>query len=166
MHKELAFSMDAKLKILNEIQNESKEYFDYDDANPKRHEYIVFTPICIAGTFPRDIKTIWHFLKVYPAPKYDNFFPIKDGDISSLIVGKVSHKVEDSKFTVINYTLKDHWMHPGAVVRKVIKTEGIIGIATYGEGTGIMRDSNENQAKDLWTAVDKSILIAVASARR
>lgn len=166
-NKSLNFSLDAQLKILRIVQEESKLFFTYSSSDPDWHEYFVLTPICRKDEYPRTVDLVWQILKRFPAPKLQDYWPVKSGDRSELLIGDVTHKVDEGRNIVANYTVpNNHWLHPGAVIRKVVLVDDIIGIATYGQGTGPFKNINVSEAEGLWTATDKSIIISVATLMR
>ena len=63
-------------------------------------------------------------------------------------------------------------MHPGAVLRKIVRHGGFLCVGTYGEGTakygnqiGFLACVNESQAEQVWGGVDRAIVAGLATMR-
>jgi hypothetical protein len=69
--------------------------------------------------------------------------------------------VDNEKFSVINYTRKNHFLHPGKVTRTIVEKDGAIYVVTEGEGTGSFKDKNESKAPGVWLPVDQQLRQAI-----
>jgi len=70
--------------------------------------------------------------------------------------------VEPDKMRVVNYTLPNHSLHPGRVVRLIVERDETIDVLTYGEGTGILPLANRWLAPMVWGEVNGHLREAVA----
>lgn len=59
---------------------------------------------------------------------------------------------------VVNVTNPDHALHPGFVIRDVIRIDGYLHIQTTGGGWGKFGIINNSRASELWGEVDGRVL--------
>ena len=69
--------------------------------------------------------------------------------------------VDNEKFSVTNYTRKNHALDPGKVTRTIVEKDGAIYVVTEGEGTGRFKDKNESKAPGVWLPVDQQLRQAI-----
>lgn len=61
--------------------------------------------------------------------------------------------VVDPDYSLTNYTLPGHFLHPGKVVRTVVEDETSVSVETWGEGSGWLGKPNEVIAPWIWSEV-------------
>lgn len=75
----------------------------------------------------------------------------------SFFEGTILSVVDENAHSVTNFTRKDHPLHPGKVVRTVVKEKKSIIVKTVGDGTGFLPLLNESKAQDLWGNIDNQL---------
>jgi hypothetical protein len=160
--------------IRNELVALAHKIFSYDVSDPDFHRYGHATPLCRETPKGKcSIETAYKLLQRFPAPMIDGFETASEDRPSVLTVGAVSHKLLQEHHALINYTLEgEHMLHPGAVLRKIVRHDGFLYVGTYGEGTakygdpfGFLACVNESQAPQVWGGVDRAIVAALATMR-
>ena len=71
--------------------------------------------------------------------------------------------VNQSGYSITNYTREDHALHPGRVTRSIVEENNSIIVITFGEGTGVFPGANESRAPGLWGEVDQKLIQEVQS---
>lgn len=164
-----------------QIKSNSKQPFkDYpeivDDFNAQKeyyHYYKFDTPIirfnALNGLNLADVFQFFLSHNTFAAPAV-NDQPIFDGipvvlDLASLAETKLQEdrivmKVDGLNLSVINYTLPDHSLHAGKVIRRLYVKDGWVTLNTTGIGNnknvfGYTVNKNTTAMKLLWTTIDK-----------
>ncbi|WP_417451269.1 hypothetical protein [Kordiimonas sp.] len=160
--------------IANELRSLAHRHFEYDHADPDFHKYCHATPLCRETPKGKcSIGNAYALLKRFPAPMLDGYETASEDKTSELTVGVVSHKLLPNDHALVNYTVEgEHLLHPGAVLRKIVRHKGFLYIGTYGEGTatygdpfGFLACLNESHAEQIWGGVDRSIVAGLAAMR-
>ncbi|WP_262689773.1 hypothetical protein [Kordiimonas aestuarii] len=160
--------------IANELRSLAHHHFEYDHSDPNFHKYCHATPLCRETPKGRcSVGNAYALLKRFPAPMLDGYEGADENSLSELTVGVVSHKLLPNDHALVNYTIEgEHMLHPGAVLRKIVRHKGFLYVGTYGEGTasygdpfGFLACVNESHAEQIWGGVDRSIVAGLASMR-
>lgn len=148
---------------------------DFSPLKPNYHAYSVQTEICSIEEFVNVTKEkIFEILlkrNDFVAPSFDKE-PVHSCTQINANVGALPHLpnvfnddpivtvVDNSRFSVTNYTLPGHRLYNGKVVREIIQQGGRIYIRTRGTGNNeneFYADANNNKyvMSKLWSHVDK-----------
>ncbi|MEO0899567.1 MAG: hypothetical protein AAFY71_24365 [Bacteroidota bacterium] len=142
------------------------------DTNAKRYHYYEVTTDLIGLDDPIAISKKDIFLRmisqrgfVAPVSKKPEL-PLIHGEpfdvkIAFLNRNPVIACIDSSRFTVINYALKGHFLYPGYVKRQVIENGGKYAIQTTSEGLGRFPKMDEKKASNIWESQDQKILNAL-----
>jgi hypothetical protein len=118
------------------------------------HVYKNVDKICeLESCSPADVN---NGVKRFPAPGADGKSRIRMGGVTDVdLPGPVAlfngsdnvlHHVDDESMTVFNFTLGDHMLNPGWVMRQTFVKDGAVYVRTYGVGEGFnFGDVNGNQ---------------------
>ena len=127
-----------------------------------KHTYQNDDKICSLSSSKCSPSKVHNGDKRFPAPGTDGKRRIRTGDVSNVdLPGPVAlfngtdnvlHHVDDKTLTIFNFTLGDHMLNPGWVVRQVYIKENDVYIRTYGEGSGF-NIFNVNGNQDIVDAV-------------
>jgi hypothetical protein len=142
----------------------------YDTSSPNYHSYRVKNRICSTNVAGCHVWVV--FMTMISQVRYitptEDTSPVKhcmkiDVDIIPGPFGSdyVRTVLDFEKFSVTNYTKKDHLLHPGKVTRTIVERGGAIYVETFGEGTGFFGEENVERANGVWTKVDKRLIEAV-----
>jgi hypothetical protein len=115
-------------------------------------------------------------VKRFPAPGADGKSRIRMGGVTDVdLPGPVAlfngtdhvlHHVDDKSMTVYNFTLGDHVLNPGWVMRQTFVRDGAVFIRTYGAGSGFNIgnvNGNQQMVDFVWTGTNDNIRSCIAS---
>ena len=145
----------------------------YDRSSPGYHEYGVQNKICDSSLreCTRDLVFSTMLSQTQHIVPSEDVSPVENCQIINvnlpvIFIGQDSIRtiIDREQYSATNYTLRNHFLHPGKVTRTVVERDTGIWIFTYGEGTGPFPRQNEEGADSLWTEVDQKLNNAVAQA--
>lgn len=103
---------------------------------------------------------VFGLLRRFPAPGHDPSYPVRTGDYTRVPgLGIVEHDVDPESYTVVNRTTAGHALHRGHVTRSVVRRGNVIGILTFGEGTGKYGIINRWLSSPFWGSFDQNIKV-------
>jgi hypothetical protein len=126
---------------------------DFTDSSTF-HEYVQTYEIA-PTSFISSQSVIWDQLLREPAPlllgETPPASPVTDGSTSHVVMlGDVTHYVDDTDDIVTNVTQTDHLLNPGAVVRYLYESDGNYYITTIGFGNGDLGALNDALSGWVW----------------
>lgn len=122
-----------------------KDWFKSKFSGP--HHYDVWHPVMPEGSDSSD--KVYSHLKKNPAPFVG---PSSDegSRLSIPLLGDVMSTSSPENRSVTNETMGNHLLSPGTVERTVESRNGMTGIRTVGDGTGLFPTMNNLMAHPLW----------------
>lgn len=128
------------------------------------HQYQVENPICLRSTPGCTVDAVFRLMAssmAFAAPT-DNTDPVSNCklttvDIPVLGQGTIRTAVNEQAHWIVNFTRRDHPLHPGRVVRVVVERPQSIDVVTLGDGNGFLPGFNELAASSLWGGVDAKL---------
>lgn len=140
----------------------NKKFREYDPKDPNHHWYDVEGIVCFIGK-DCTLDSVALVSRMHPAPgTLSNKIPVKDGQLSVARMGyntefdtfgPVRHIVQGNGCYIRNEALPGHKLYPGYVERIIVKRGNAIFIRTIGEGTGAMKEKNEQFADLMWNII-------------
>jgi hypothetical protein len=150
------------------ICNDPSIQSQYDPSHPQYHQYgineRIETLICTSITpkCNRDLvfKTMLEEAR-FIAPT-DDGNPVTECKKTRVDIGPLSDNyikttINRTEKIIVNYTLEQHFLHPGRIVRQVLEQDNKVYVKTTGEGTGRWPEINEFFAPSVWLNVDKRL---------
>ena len=130
------------------------------------HHYVVETTICLiesAGCTTDAVFARMLSSSNFAAPTQDSspMYECKKTNVQIPVLGSgtIQTTIDPQKRQIINYTLADHPLKNGEVIRTVISDPGAgrVYIRTEGFGDGVMPYLNETNAPGIWSGVDQRL---------
>ena len=135
----------------------------YSPDEKRYHAYEVIHELGIADSAGQNRKAAYQLLlsdvqllapckrKLSGAVSHCDTLHVKIGPTSR---NPILVSVDTAHFSVTNYSLPGHFLHPGKVARMIVEENGMLFIITRSEGIGRWPGIDERFAEKVWRKVD------------